>query len=120
METRFLQTTLAIDFIEQRSFGDKLIEKAFFFIPEANPGYKGRMHLVKIWLVEFNSEGYPSREVGLSQNGNVVLAGPSERDYGFWLDSNMKYGDFTGTAISEAEFENAWKESEAFRETGAA
>lgn len=36
-------------------------------------------------------------------------AGPTEQDYGFWLDSNMKRDDFKGEIISESIFENAWK-----------
>ncbi len=120
MKERFLQTTLGTGFDEQKSIAEKIVKKVLFFVPEANPGYEGKIHLVKKWVIEFDSEGNPNREVGLNEKGNVVLAGPSERDYGFWLDTNMKFGDFTGEEVSKEEFEVAWKESATFRENGTA
>ncbi len=115
MDKCFLQTTLGTDFEENKSLSDKLVRRLLFFIPEANPGYEGNMHLVKKWVIEFDQEGSPNREVGLNEEGNIVLAGPSERDYGFWIDTNMKFADFTGEVVSKSEFEAIWMESASFR-----
>ena len=39
------------------------------------------------------------------------MAGPDDRNYGFWLDTNMKLKDFTGEPIEADEFELLWRES---------
>ena len=52
------------------------------------------MHLVKKWFIEFveeEGELTPWREIALDANGKVVFAGPDKKNYGFWLDTNMKY-----------------------------
>ncbi len=81
------------------------------FIPEANPGYKKKMHLIREWYIEFDGDENPWREIGLDAEGAPVIAGPSERDYGFWLDTNMKRSDFEGDEIGLDEFEQKWKAS---------
>ncbi|MFK7815872.1 MAG: hypothetical protein AB8B92_06005, partial [Gammaproteobacteria bacterium] len=81
----------------------------FFFIREANPNYKNKMHLVSTWLIEFVDEN-PRREIGLDADQNPVLAGPTTRDYGFWCDNNMEYKDFKGELIAKEVFESSWKE----------
>ncbi len=35
------------------------------FIPEVNPSYRDKMHLISAWYVEFNERGLPNREVGV-------------------------------------------------------
>jgi hypothetical protein len=77
------------------------------FIPEANPDYA--FDQVREWLIEFDEDGVPGREVGLDGSGEPVLAGPDGRNYGFWLDTNMRYEDFTGDEVTAEVFERAWR-----------
>jgi hypothetical protein len=102
---RFIRTRLATDFEESSRLG------RFFAIDNANPNYRGKYHLVRYWLIEFVEDDLPWREIGLDEDGAIVLAGPSESDYGFWLDTNMRYADFVGEPISKAYFEQIWAAS---------
>ena len=70
-------------------------------------------HLVSEWLVEFDEHDDPWREMGLDSDGQVVYSGPDNANYGFWLDTNMKYDDFDGDEISPVEFERLWRTSTA-------
>ena len=89
----------------------RLIRIILFFIPRANPDYDSKMYLVKSWLIEFKDyKGnlLPWREIALDANGKPIFAGPDIRNYGFWLDSNMKFEDFNGVIIEKDEFEYYW------------
>jgi len=105
----YLRTTTGTDFEEYDPFIAKVLRVVLFFIPEANPGYRNKMHLVKEWLIEFDDNNGPWREIGLNNNGEVVLAGPDETNYGFWLDTEYKLNNFEGEEITQAEFEKAWE-----------
>ena len=74
----------------------------------ANPGYRGKHHLIRSWLIEFDEKGLPHRELGLDESDSVVVAGSSESDYGFWCDTNMQLSDFEGESISSEYFEKLW------------
>ncbi len=50
----------------------------------------------------------PGREIGLDETDTVVMAGPSKIDYGFWLDADMCYADFTGAPVAAEYFEKMW------------
>ena len=99
----FLQTTLATDFREPSTWWQRLIK-----IDTANPSYRLKHHLVRSWLIEFDDNGAPWREIGLDKDGAVVLAGPSKKDYGFWVDSDIRYADIVGEPITEEYFEQMW------------
>ena len=69
------------------------------------------MHLVDAWLIEFPDEmpNNPNREIGVDAEGEPVLAGPTEDDYGFWLDTNMERSDFRDAEeVPESLFESLW------------
>ena len=107
---KYLKTKYATDWPE-KNWKEKLIHGILFFIPRANPDYKDRMYLVKSWLIEFletDGQLLPWREIALDENDNPIFAGPDKRNYGFWLDTNMKYEDFDGELINKAEFERYW------------
>ena len=108
---KYIKTNLATDWEEGKDLTQKVIEKLLFFIPKANPGYENKMHLVKEWLVEFDEDSHPWREIALDSKGHIVFAGPSEENYGFWLDTSMKYKDFEGEKIDSTEFEILWSKS---------
>ncbi|WIV98778.1 hypothetical protein [Kinneretia aquatilis] len=80
-------------------------------VDNANPSYRGRLAFVRSWLIEFDDDGGPWREIGLDESGSVVLAGPSSVDYGYWLDTPMRYSDFKGNPISREFFEELWLRS---------
>jgi hypothetical protein len=107
---KYLRTTLATNWKLEKSLSQLVIEKVLWFIPKANPDYEGKLHLVKEWLIEFDENGLPDREIGLAQNGEFVLAGPNPNNYGFWLDSNMEYKDITGVNCTSEAFNKLWQE----------
>lgn len=100
----FLSTQLATDARAPSNWWERLLAS----IETANPSYRGKYHRVSSWLIEFDEEGMPLREIGLDSDGAVVLAGPSKNDYGFWLDTNMRYTDFPGEAVAQDYFEQMW------------
>lgn len=104
---RFIKTALATNWPAKESSGKPLIEGLLTrVIPEANPDHP--FHLVRVWLIEFDDDGVPSREIGLDASGEPVLAGPDDRNYGFWLDTNMRFYDFVGDDVSAEVFERLW------------
>jgi len=107
----YLRTEVTADWKKDRSLSVRIFDMFFWFIPRANPGYEDKLHLVKEWLIEFDDQNLPWREIGLDQLGKPVIAGPDKENHGFWLDTNMKYSDFQGTNIDEEEFEKSWTKS---------
>lgn len=105
----YLKTKLSTDWPEKEPFSEKFIRGLLFFIPEANPDYRNKMHLIDEWLIEFEDNGLPHREIGITRNSEPVIAGPDDKNYGFWLDTNMKFEDFEGIEISKDHFEELWK-----------
>jgi len=102
----FLRTQLATDFREPSNWWQRFIS-----IDTVNLNYRGKYHRVRSWLIEFDEEGLPWREIGLDENDAVVMAGPSKNDYGFWGDTNMRYPDFTGEPVTQEYFEKMWAAS---------
>ena len=101
---RFIRTRMAIDWLDP---GNGLFTKLLGRV-SPNPGYESQLHQVSEWFIEFDDEGCPAREVGLDKAGAPVLAGPDGKNYGFWLDTNMKLDDFEGERISQETFEEKW------------
>lgn len=99
----FLRTTLATDWKPPTRL------ERWLRPVTANPGYVDRMHRVRSWLIEFDDEGMPGREIGLDADGAIVLAGPDRENDGFWLDTNMRLQDFPGEPVAEADFEALWR-----------
>lgn len=102
---------MATNWPEKEPWQIRLIRMVFFFIPRANPGYDSKMYLVEKWLIEFLEEDgnlVPWREIALDAKDNIVFAGPDKRNYGFWLDTDMKFEDFEGKLINKDEFESYW------------
>ena len=100
---RYLSTKLATEFGSGRhpNFVERQLDRL-----NPNPDYD--LSLVHEWFLEFDDDDAPLRELGLDMNGEPVLAGPNDRNYGFWLDTNMRYNDFKGSEISEHQFILKW------------
>ena len=101
----FLRTTLATDW-PPPTWLDRLLRPI-----TANPGYLDRMHRVRSWLIEFDDDGLPAREIGLDAEGGIVLAGPGGGNYGYWHDTDLRLQYFPGEPVDEAEFEALWRAS---------
>ena len=99
----YLRTQLGTGSPEPKTWWQRLTA-----IDTANPSYRDMYHLVHSWLIEFDESGDPWREIALDEQGSVVFAGPSEHDYGFWLDTNMRQSDFTGEPVTKDYFEQMW------------
>ena len=109
---QFIRTTKATGWKPQTTSSVERFARALLsFIPRANPDYESKLYLVHEWLIEFDENGLPNREIGLNPNGMPVIAGPNKENYGFWLDTNMTIADFCDTPLSRDEFETAWKEA---------
>ena len=76
----------------------------------SNLGYEKAFPDLHEWLIEFDDDGMPDREIGLDESGAPILAGPNERNYGFWLDTNMTIDDFEKDVIDKEYFESKWYE----------
>ena len=103
---QYLRTQLATDFAEPSNSWNSVTS-----VDTANPSYRGKYHLVRSWLVEFDQSGNPWREIALDGQGSVVFAGPSKEDYGFWLDTDMRQPDFIGDPVTKEYFEQMWAAS---------
>ena len=103
---QFLRTEVATQPSEPPNWWENFLE-----IDTANPNYRGKYHRIHAWLIEFDEDGMPWREIGLDQSDPIVVAGPSETDYGYWLDTNMQYSDFGGEEVAEEYFELIWAKS---------
>lgn len=109
--SRYPRTRLATDWPEEGRQTGPLGRFLRRLLPDSNPTYEPVMHLVDEWLIEFpdDDETKPWREIGLNPDGVPVLAGPTDRDYGFWLDTNLERWDFADAQeIPEQLFENLW------------
>ena len=108
----FLRTTLATgwDSLANETAFSRMLRR---LLPDANPGYRGKMHLVAAWYIEFTDDGLPFREIGVDATGAPILAGPNSEDYGFWLDTNMTRSDFDGVEVERDEFEALWSRAAA-------
>jgi hypothetical protein len=109
LKVRIIRTKQGTEWPESGSAKTgRLARFATRFIPKANPDYESKLHLVCEWLVEFDDQGRPSREIGLDNSGLPVFAGPDSRNYGFWLDTDMTINDFEGAPENLGVFENLW------------
>ena len=73
-----------------------LVKKILFFLlPVANPDFELQIDNVKTWILEFNDKhSIPIREIGLNNQGKVILKMPFNSNYGYWTDNLLKFYDF--------------------------
>lgn len=82
-------------------------------IPNSNPDFSKKIDLVYEWLIEYNtSEDYVEREIGLDENGHVIVKMPFKDNYGFWVDTDLKIdyfiSKFEAKYIEENDFNEKW------------
>ncbi len=90
-----------------------LLEKvARKIIPLANPDFDSKIYDTNIWLIEFDNENIPVREIGINNSNDPIMIMPYKNNYGFWTDNNLKLQDFKNgfefEKISKSEFEKKW------------
>ena len=104
---RYIRTKLGTNYSDapESSLLGKFVEKCLEGL-NPNPDYDHS--LVCEWLIELDGNNCPGREIGLDSDGSPVLAGPNDRNYGFWHDTNMLFDDFEGSSISPIEFNEKW------------
>ena len=77
----FIRTKLATDWPQsQNTVVGKLINTISGKL-SSNPDYKKRLHLVREWLIEFNHDNLPEREIGLNLAGEPVISGPDDKNF---------------------------------------
>jgi hypothetical protein len=86
----------------------------YFFRLTANPDYDSKIKDVFYWLVEYDEENIPTREIGLDENDNVILKMPYKKNYGFWTDNELLYDDFisrfSAIKVDNSYFNDRWNE----------
>ena len=102
------------DGLIKSTFKKILIKILTLVIPKANPDFEDKIDEVKYWLVECETEtGIPQREIGLDEQGRLILKMPYKNNYGFWTDNNLLLADFkehfTVSEISKESFESNWE-----------
>lgn len=93
-----------------KNFAKNILAKIF---PVANPEFENKIDDVEYWLVECDKEsGIPQREIGLDQQGRVIMKMPFKDNYGYWTDNNLLLNDFKEhfavSEISKEVFEEQW------------
>ena len=87
----------------------------YIVFPVANPDFEKVIDQVREWYIEFDEdEPIPIREIGVDENSKVIAKMPYKNNYGYWTDNSLTYDDFLErfdtTEISQADFEDKWKE----------
>src|SRR6188508_1227558 len=82
-------------------------------IPKANPDFDDKIRDVRQWILEVDDEeGTPEREIGLDENGKVMMIMPWRSNCGFWTDSPVQIDDLAKTHemnfADKEEFERLW------------
>jgi hypothetical protein len=111
----YLRTRQGTGFSAKTPVALRVVRALLFFIPDGNPDYEKRLHMVHEWLVECGESGEPWREVGIDKDGTPIVSGPDDRNYGFWCDTNMRWGDLHGEPVTKAEFEAMWSRAAPLR-----
>jgi len=109
---KYLRTVKATSWQKGEPVKVKLLRKVLWFIPSPNRENEKKFHLLYKWLIEFDDDGFPVREIGIDKSGQPILASDTEDGtFGFWLDTNMKYSDFLdseSSVIDNIEFMDIW------------
>ncbi|WHF52549.1 hypothetical protein QGN23_04545 [Chryseobacterium gotjawalense] len=100
---------------EKSNFFITLLEKFLStIIPKANPDFENQIQNTRNWLIEFNENEIPTREIGLNLNSEAVCIAPWKNNYGFLTDTSYGLQDFkNGFEYSEIEkeyFDNQWNQ----------
>ena len=96
----------------------RIIKRTIIFLlglifPKANPDFDRVLAKVHDYLIEFDDNGIPNREIGLDNFGKVLFIAPWKRNRGFWVDEDLILIDFQKSFnlvnISKDQFESYWE-----------
>ena len=86
----------------------RMLEKIF---PAANPDIEQYIESATTWWIECNNNGTAIREIGFDKDRNPIVLGPVGRNYGFIVDSNNDWSEYTDYSDEAArDFERIWQE----------
>ena len=114
MENTYLKIELEETIKPKRSSFFKTLLWKFLstIIPKANPDFENQIQNINIWLIEFDENGIPEREIGLDKDEKTVMIMPWKDNYGYWTDNNFKLQDFKNcfkySEIDNEYFESRW------------
>ena len=79
----------------------------------SNPDFEAKLQDVIQWYLEYDEKNNePWREIGLDSNNQIIVKMPDERNYGFWIDTNLTIEDFKNRfgiqKVTEKEFNELW------------
>lgn len=79
----------------------------------SNPDFEAKLQDVIQWYLEYDeNNNEPWREIGLDSNNQIIVKMPDERNYGFWIDTNLTIEDFKNRfgiqKVTEKEFNDLW------------
>lgn len=81
-------------------------------IPKANPDFEQDYDNVKKWWLEIEEKGLPVREIGFDKNGEEIVIGPIDGNFGMVTDSPMMFDNEPNVKQIEDEFQIVWKKYE--------
>jgi hypothetical protein len=80
-----------------------------WILPKANPDIGSYFRNTKIWWLEVDESGLPHREIGFDANGDAIVLGPIDGNYGFLLDASDDWSNSNADSpIAAEKFEDVW------------
>ena len=91
---------------EKISWWEQLLR---WVVPAASPDLEPYFGKVRVWWLEIEDNGEPLREIGFDENGDAIVLGPVEGNYGLLLDASDDWSDSTEDSFNAAEeFDRVW------------
>ena len=79
-------------------------------LPTGNPDLDKLIARARVWWLEIEDTGEPSREIGFDGDGNPIGLGPIGDNCGFLLDAGDDWSDYNSDSAEAAEnFERVWE-----------
>lgn len=83
----------------------RLLQKV---LPSANPDLEQLIGQAQVWWLEVDDDGEPLREIGFDPNGQAIVLGPVEGNFGFLIDAG-NWNDSTQDSLrASREFDAVW------------
>ena len=78
-------------------------------LPPANPDLEPYFSRTQIWWLEIDDGGMPLREIGFDEDGEAIVLGPVEGNYGFLIDASDDWSDSKEDSPEAArDFDAVW------------
>lgn len=115
IEMKYIKIKISSQEWKISKFQSIFLKILYIVFPVANPDFEKVIDQVREWYIEFDEdEPIPIREIGVDENSKVIAKMPYKNNYGYWTDNSLTYDDFLErfdtTEISQADFEDKWKE----------